>query len=130
MEAGREDLGDDAFVVRRVWVSQCPEGASGRPPELAFRPSSSDDDGLSVWVETSDAVTRFGDDPQKQYFVARMRVGDVRKRGMTFERSGEPGHYVIPDVNRRAYADKQKKSNVRALMEALTFCCELVGPFP
>jgi len=64
------------------------------------------------------------------YFVARSRVGEVRKRGMSLARSGESGHYVIPEINRLVYEDKQRKQGVKALMEALTYCCELVGPYP
>lgn len=75
-------------------------------------------------------MTRFGNDPQKPYFVARLRVAEVLERGMSLERCGEPGHYVIREVNRRDYEDKQQKPRVKALMEALTWCCELVGPYP
>lgn len=130
MDSGPFELGDEAIVLRRVWASQCPEGARGRPPLEGFFPSSKDTDGLSVWVEGSVPYEWFETDPAKMYFVARIRVGDVGRRGMTFVQTGAPGHYVIPEINRPAYDNKATKTSVKTLMEALTFCCDLVGPFP
>ena len=72
----------------------------------------------------------FGSDPAKPYYVARLRVRDIRRRGMTMLQTGDPGHYVIPEVNITQKKNKDTKSTVVAFMEHLTFCCDLVGPYP
>ena len=135
---GTEPIADDELLFRRIPDSQgWYDPAQQRPlsPE-AFRPNKERDvAGISLWrsaYRSASEVT--AGQPGKVYYVAVLRMGDLRARGIQVlpdvgpndPRRG-PGHAVIPamsSANRRSAEVTQLKT---VLAEELTIRVE--GPF-
>jgi hypothetical protein len=99
-----EPVADDELLYRRIpastgWYSE------GVLSPMAFRPHPERDiDGISLWCArryTSIEEAARGQ-PQKEYYVAILRAGDLKDHGIevtaTRER-GEPGHISLPGLN-------------------------------
>lgn len=128
--AGPQDrlqtISDDAFVLRRV--HHCHVDSTKPIPVLpvAFRPSASDTDGLSVYLDdrhggpTPADLAASGRGGSDSYVVVAFRVGELRAVGLTVVAKdipdGLPGHAIIPELNWTDYqSGKQSKQFQKAL---------------
>lgn len=127
---GSEPVADDEILYRRVpqstgWYS--PD--RGLRPE-AFGPRKDDVTGISLWraryksIEDA-AVGR----PGKSYYVAVLRVGDLRQEGIEVvprPLENDPGHAELPQLNAQNRKSDETLERQRLLVE-LTL--QIVGPF-
>ena len=133
MGEGTEPIEDDEELYRRIPVSMNwydPE-LDAPPSPKAFRPREPEIGGLSVSrakYKTPQEVAH--NDHGRQYYVAVLRAGDLRDRGLEVAprpiSPDDPGHAELPDLcasNRRDTEDLQ-------LMLAEKLCLRVIGPFP
>lgn len=132
VDDGTEPVADDELLYRRVSV---PSGWYSPETGLkanAFAPHKTEDaTGLSVdrakykTIEQA-AKGRAG----KSNYVAVLRAGDLRQRGIEVvprPQPGDPGHAELPDLN----SDNRKTDRTRELQRVLVELCRSVeGPFP
>ena len=84
----------------------------------AFKPTESDQDGLSVYRErfVSAAEVAAGGRTPGAYYVVRLAVQDLHRLHLSVVPAPGPlpGHAVIPQLNRAFYAsDKQRSKNLQ-----------------
>jgi hypothetical protein len=134
--AEHERIDDDEIILRRVPLSLAGCYDLGPPITLfaeTFKPSRRDTAGISVWREQFCPIELAARGrPGKSYLVARLRVGDLRARGIEVvasddETYGRPGHASIPLLNYAGRKDDQALEATRIL--ALELTIEVVGPF-
>lgn len=133
MDNGTEPIADDELLYRRV-----PESPGWYDPAThvvnhqAFGPHKTNDaSGLSVarakYKSMEDAARGR---PGKSYFVAVLRVGDLRQNDIKVvprPKPNDPGHSELPDMNsdnRKADATLERQ---RLLSKKL--CLRVEGPF-
>ena len=89
---------------------------------IAFRPSSNDTTGLSVFragfLNPVDTLANLEPSKRREYFVVRLAVRDLLRLGLTVvpepDPDGPPGHAVIPELSWQAYqADKQRLKDIQ-----------------
>ncbi len=112
-----DPVGDAEFVYRRIHRTFF-DPAVLIPIRLgAFRPNPNDKTGLSVFRagfgKPADTLVNIDPAKAKDYYVARLSAGELRKLGLTVEPDpvpgGPPGHAVIPELSWPAYqAQKQR----------------------
>jgi hypothetical protein len=100
-----ETIGDDEYIYRRIPVSAGwydPAKAPVPSPE-AFRPLKQDVSGLSAvrarFVKTIEDAAK--GPSRKGYYVAVLRAGDLRQKGIEVvsrPEEGNPGHAEIPGL--------------------------------
>jgi hypothetical protein len=100
-----ELLEPDEFVFRRIHKNHV---SPGTPPIVgfaAFRPTTEDTAGLSVYEEkliSAAAVAAAGRKPG-EYYVARLLVSDLHQLGLTVRKDEQPngpvGHALIPELS-------------------------------
>lgn len=79
---------DDSYVLRRVHKNDVDTSQPVPMLPHAFRPSSEDSDGLSVYQDdhhggpTPIAVAASGGGGADSYLIVRLLVGDLRKLGL------------------------------------------------
>jgi len=113
---------DDEFVYRRIHRNFYDASVPTLVRREAFRPSRNDDTGLSVFraafVQPVDTLANIDATKRNDYYVARIAVQDLHRRGLTVvpepDPAGPPGHAVIPELSWQAYhADKQRLKQVQ-----------------
>jgi hypothetical protein len=131
---GTEPIDDDEFLYRRIPVSQnwYDPTVDSRPSPEAFRPTQFDNTGLSlsrnIYKSIEDAARGM---VGKKYYIAVLRVGDLRAEGIPMEprsKPGDPGHAEIPGLtyeNRRTDGAVEWKT-----LFAQKLCLRVEGPFP
>jgi hypothetical protein len=128
-----DPIGDDELLYRRVsvnsgWYSL----ETGRLDSQAFAPNKTRDvTGLSVYRANLKALEEAAKGQAgKSYFVAVLRAGELRQRGLEVVARpipGEPGHAEIPDLN----ANNRKTDRTQELQRVLVELTRSVeGPFP
>lgn len=131
-----EPIADDEEVYRRIPCSQnWYDPTTGSLSPLAFDPHKKrDTTGISVYrarfksIEDA-AVGR----PDKSYFVAVLRVGDLRQHGIRIvprpqvEGGFDPAHAELPDLN--AVNRKTTEAINHQQLLAKKLCLRVEGPF-
>lgn len=134
MSEGLEPIADHEILYRRI------PAASGfydplvdsNPSPLAFRPTSQDTSGLSLSRAKYKSLEQAGCGREgKQYYVAVLRAGELRRLGINVVPSpmpGDPGHCEIAELN---FANRKGMPFVewQALL-AEQLCLRVEGPFP
>ncbi len=110
-----EPVDDNEFVYRRIHPDFFNPSMPVPVQPRAFRPSRSDDTGLSVlrtrFAQPQDCLTNR--DPAKiaGFSVARLAVHDLLRLGLTVLPDpivgGPPGHAVIPELSWAGYQSKK-----------------------
>jgi hypothetical protein len=123
---------DDEILCRRIpflWYD-----SQKTPPisSVAFTPNKNDDDGISLWrkkhLKTCAAVAATGR-VGKEYYVAMLRAGDLKARGIeVVSADDQTGHVSIPILN----ADDRRTPRVKQLVQQIAsdLCIGVEGPFP
>lgn len=133
MADGVERIDDDELLCRRIPVAWHDPSINERPSPQAFRPRKDDTSGLSLTrekyhtPEEAAASGRAG----KQYFVALVRVGDLRASGIRVEpdpTDEASGHVVLPDLTYETRDSPPQRGMQVRLAEEL--CLRVEGPFP
>jgi hypothetical protein len=105
------------FVYRRIHRVYYQADLPMPIQPAAFRPTKSDDTGLSVFragfLQPVDTLVNIEASKRGDYYVARLAVADLPRLGLIVVpdpgRNGPPGHAVIPELSEPAYrADKQR----------------------
>jgi hypothetical protein len=132
VDDGTEPIASEELLYRRVpastgWYS--PE--SGILSDQAFAPHKVQDvTGLSVSrdkYKSPDQAARGR--PGKSYYVAVLRAGDLRAKGIEVvprPQPGDPGHAELPDLNSANVKASQTLERQRILVE---LCLRVEGPF-
>jgi hypothetical protein len=131
---GSEPIADYEIVYRLIPAATgfYDPSVDPRPSPLAFRPTKHDTTGLSLLRAKYTDVEQAGRGREgKQYYVAVLRAGDLRRLGMDVvpkPLEHDPGHCEIAELtfaNRKAmpFAEWQ------ALL-AEQLCLRIEGPFP
>lgn len=129
---GTERLDDDELIYRRVLVSHdLFNSETGKLSPEAFRPFKYDETGISVDRAKYRTVREAAEGRNPQgYFVAVLRVGDIRRAGLEVvprPMAGNPGHAEIPALN---YADRRTvETQQRKLLLARKLTLRVEGPF-
>jgi hypothetical protein len=131
---GTEPIDDDEFLYRRIPVSQnwYDPRVDSRPSPEAFKPTQYDDTGLSLSRSKYKSVEEAARGMEgKKYYVAVLRVGDLRAEGIPVEprpKPGDPGHAEIPGLT---YDNRKTDRAVEwKTLLAQTLCLHVEGPFP
>lgn len=129
-----EPITDDEELYRRIAVSQnyYDPSISEPPSPKAFRPRKPDETGLSIqrakFASEEEICTN---ERGSRYYVAVLRAGDLRARGIEVVARplpGNPGHAELPQLR---YEDRRARESVeRQVMLAHTLCLRIVGPYP
>ena len=131
MGSGSEPISDDELLYRRVPIRWY-DPATGRPLDEAFAPHKENDlTGVSVTRANYKSIEQAAMGmPGKRYYVATLRAGDLRGRGIEVvprSRSDDLGHSELPDLN----AGNRKTDRTLELQKVLTkLCLRVDGPFP
>lgn len=134
MADGIEPITDDEIVYRRIPASQnWYDPKLNAPPSFrAFRPNEKRDaTGLSM--ERARYTTPCAcaeNDRGKFYYIAVLRVGDLRKAGIKVVPKTDPphgpGHVELPDIR----SSNRKETEEQQLVLAEKLCLRVEGPFP
>lgn len=130
--AQMELVGDEETVYRRIPVSQgWYDPATKLLSPLAFRPRDDDETGLSlVRAEPHNTPEQAGKGlAKKGYYVAALRVGEIRAHGMGVVSrpvDGVNGHVEIPEI-RLETRDTDQELTFRVHLSRI--CHEVHGPF-
>ncbi|MBM4061053.1 MAG: hypothetical protein FJ265_08145 [Planctomycetes bacterium] len=125
------EVHDDEWLLRRIQADRGPVEDQPQPSHLTFRPHERDVDDISLWRESMVSPEELAGSGRtgKRYFVGRIRADVVRALGMSLlvseDRSGKPGHVLIPELR----ADNRKERTQEAWQFALAGACSVVGPF-
>jgi hypothetical protein len=101
------------YLLRRIHKSHFDKSLPIPIQPVAFKPTDSDEDGLSVFRErftSAIEVARSGR-AVDSYYVVRLPVGSLLDLGLTVKPTpGDlPGHAVIVELNRQAYTSNKKQ---------------------
>src|SRR5262245_18616018 len=131
---GTEPIDDDEVLYRRIPVSQgwYDTGTSPNPSPQAFRPRDDDATGLSlVRGGPYNSVEQAAKGPSKKgYFVAILRAGDLRRRGIQVVPrpvEGISGHAEIESLTTSNRDTDEALGMMAALAHEL--CLGVEGPF-
>ena len=134
MSDGSEPVADHEILYRRIPATSGfydPHG-DPNPSPLAFRPTHLDTTGLSLSRAKYQTLEQAGQGREdKQYFVAVLRAGELRRLGMEIvprPLDDDPGHCEIAELT---FANR--KSMPFAEWQALLaeqLCLRVEGPFP
>ena len=129
-----EPITDDEELYRRIPVSQnyYDPSISEPPSPKAFRPRKPDETGLSIQRAKFASVEEIcTNDGGRRYYVAVLRAGDLRERGIEVvprPERGSPGHAELP---RLRYENRRNtECEELQVMLARELCVRVVGPFP
>ena len=129
---GTDPIANDEILYRRIPVSQGWYDATLEHPVLAqaFTPTRHDSTGISLWRAKYRSLREAAQGPGKSYYVAVLRVGDLRANGIevvSTTEEGGPGHVSIPALN---YADRRTDGvKETARLIATRLCRSVEGPF-
>ena len=134
-----DPVADDELLYRRVSASAMPQQydpGTGRLSDQAFAPHKTRDViGLSVsrakFKSLEEAARGW---PGKSYFVAVLRAGDLRQKGIEVvprpdlpDGQVDPAHAELPDLNAANRKNDVTLQRQRMLAEEL--CLRVEGPF-
>lgn len=132
-------VANDELLYRRVSASVMPQQydpSTGNLNDQAFAPHKTRDvTGLSVSRAKFKSLEKAAlGRPGKSYFIAVLRVGDLRQRGIEVvprpelpDGQYDPAHAELPDLNAANRKDDITLKRQRILAEAL--CLRVEGPF-
>jgi hypothetical protein len=131
---GTEPIADDELLYRRVSAKAQPQRfdpATRQLSDQAFAPHKTEDaTGLSVTRakgKTIEQAARGG--PGKSYYVAILRAGDLRQRGIAVEprpTPDDPGHAELPQLNS---ASRKESRTLELQRELVSLCLAVEGPY-
>jgi len=129
-----EPITDDELLYRRIPAALNLYDPR-REPHLrpdAFRPNQNDMTGLSVYRAKFKSVEEAAQGREgKSYYVAVLRTGDLRARGIEVVPrpiAGDPGHAEIPGLT---YQNRKTDEALEwKLLLAQQLCLRVEGPFP
>jgi hypothetical protein len=131
---GTDPIADHELIYRRVPLSTGhydPE-VDASPSPLAFKPTRDDLSGLSVYRAKYKNIEEAAQGrPGKSYYVAVLRVGDLRAVGIDVAPrplEGDPGHAEITGLTYDNRKDMPYFEWQTLLAEQL--CLRVEGPFP
>jgi hypothetical protein len=137
VDSGSEPVEDDELLYRRVPASAgWYDPATGVLNSEAFGPHKTRDaSGLSVARAKYKSIEEAAQgQPGKSYFVAVLRAGDLRQRGIDVvprpdlpAGQRDPAHAELPDLNSAVRKADQTLERQRILAEKLSLRVE--GPF-
>ncbi|HZZ41782.1 MAG TPA: hypothetical protein VFE58_02495 [Tepidisphaeraceae bacterium] len=139
---GTDPLSDDELIYRRIPVSQNWYNPNLSPPlsPKAFNPTERDVTGLSISRASLKTIEEAAKgQPGKSYYVAILRVADLRSAGIRVEpkpldrgvlgpdHPGDESHAELPDLTYQ----NRKEPRVEELKLALAqrLCIEVNGPY-
>ena len=134
MADGSEPVADHEILYRRIPATSgfYDPHVDPNPSPLAFRPTLLDSTGLSLSRAKYKTLEQAGQGREgKQYFVAVLRAGELRRLGMNIvprPLKDDPGHCEIAELT---FANR--KSMPFAEWQALLaeqLCLRVEGPFP
>ncbi len=130
---GTEAIADDEILYRRIPAStNWYEPDKERPlSQLAFNPTKEDPTGLSLVRKKYKTIQEAGMGRGKSYFVAILRAGDLRAKGIEVAprpEPGDPGHAEIPGLTHENRRDNRSRDWKVLLAHKL--CLGVEGPFP
>ena len=129
-----EPIADDELLYRRIPRSSGwhDPAIDAQPSPLAFRPRDDDTTGLSiVRGEPFNTVEGAAHGPSKKgYYVAVLRAGDLRQRGIVIEPKPIPGIRGHAEIVNLTVANRDT-DNARSMMVVLAheLCLRVEGPF-
>ncbi len=125
------------FVYRRIPRIYFQAGVPVLFRITAFRPTSQDSTGLSVYragfLQPVDILADLQTSKQNDYFVVRLAVQDLQWLGLTVvpepDPNGPPGHAVIPELSWQAYqANKERLKDIQLELAKLATAAILHQP--
>jgi hypothetical protein len=135
LPADIERVDDDEFIYRRIPMQPAyyDPHFDSTPSPLAFKPIKNDTTGVSVsraLFKTPAEVAR--NERGKRYYVAKLRVGDLRRRGIRVEakpiRPHDLGHAEITSLTWDTRKTQQAEEFMVQLAHELVL--EVLGPLP
>lgn len=133
MNVDDPDIGDEEILYRRVSVNSR-WYSDGVLSSIAFSPQKHDETGISLFRAKHKNIEQAAEGPSSDgYFVARLRVGDVRRCGMTVAyrphtASGfDASHVEIAELN---YADRKTSLCIECREQLADLVLDVPGPFP
>jgi len=124
------ELDDKEFLYRRVSHRDFDPGNSLPPAPIAFRPRQDDANGLSVDRAKYVPLRVAGHSktqPDKHYYVARLRVSDLRKEGMQLAVDpADKGHVLISNLN---FANRGDKTQSQWQVKMANELCVVLDPW-
>lgn len=135
MDQGREPIGDEELIFRRIPASTgWYDPARQELRSEAFLPTKHDTTGLSVarsrYTTPKDAAARGR--PGKQYFVAVLRAIDIRNAQIVMEprpdipQGYDPSHAELPQLHAENRMESLTLERAEHLRE---MCVRVDGPF-
>jgi hypothetical protein len=128
---GTEAIEDDELLYRRIPEIWHNPDVSEAPSPRAFKPTEHDLTGLSLdrakYKSLEDAAKG---QAGKRYYVAILRAGDLRARGIDVvpkPHPDNPGHCEIPNLLYETR--KQTESQEKQVRLAHDLCLRIEGPF-
>jgi hypothetical protein len=129
-----EPITDDELLYRRIPAALNLYDPHAKPHLLpdAFRPNQNDVTGLSVYRAKFKSVEEAAQGREgKSYYVAVLRTGDLRARGIEVVPrpiAGDPGHAEIPGLT---YQNRKTDQALEwKLLLAQQLCLRVDAPFP
>lgn len=125
-------LQPDEIVYRRIAYVHFPPSEK-QPQEAAFTPHPNDDTGISLCRARYKTVEQAAQGrPDRRYHVAKMRVGDLNRIGLTViadDPDNDPSHAIIPELRRAVY-EKDKDKGKAIANRIITEVAEIVYTSP
>jgi hypothetical protein len=115
-----EPLEDSESILRRVHKSYIHFDQPISVDPVAFRPSSQDDDGISIVREScisdpAEILKKLSPEKQQDYYVVRVAVRAIKALGLSIVSTPDPddvpGHSIIPELSLSGY--KKNKSRMK-----------------
>lgn len=137
MNPGFEPIADEELLYRRIAGGATPpwyDPATQKLNAQAFAPHKLlDQTGLSVYRSKYKSIEeaargRLG----KQYYVAILCAGDLRRHGFRIEprpdtsNGFDPAHAELPDLNS---GNRKDDKTLQRQQELVELCCEVKGPY-
>jgi hypothetical protein len=114
MEVEQDPIDENEYVLRRIHKNNCDTRLPIPIQEVAFKPTESDVDGISVYREkyVSPAEVAAGGRTPEVYYVARLAVRALNALNLTVVPTpgDQKGHAVIPELNRSFYESEKQRS--------------------
>ena len=131
MDDGTEPIADEELLYRRVSAASGWFSAETGLNAQAFAPHKTNDaTGLSVSRAKYKSIDEAAQPkPGKPYYVAVLRAGDLRQKGIEVSPRplpGDPGHAELPELN----AGNRKSDRTLEFQRVLVdLCLRIEGPF-
>ena len=132
MSYGTEPIEDTELLFRRVRLDLYDATRDSKLSPHAFRPVESDSQGLSIYrAKYISAENTARNDRGKRYFIAVLRAGDLRAKGIEVvprPSQEDPGHAELPGLR----YENRREVHAEEWQEVLAneLCLRVEGPFP